>query len=160
MNKTLSQRAFTVVELLLYMGLVSILLLVLTQIFSSSIDVKLESQATSSVDQDSRFILARLMYDIGRSDSVTIPANPGDTSNLLSLNIGSESVTYSLQNGDLLLSGSNLNSFNTSITSISFQRIGDSGGKPTIQVSFTIQSKITKRGLPEQKTIDTTIGLR
>ena len=46
------QKGFSLVELLLYMGLFSILLASLMQLFGAIIAVRLESEATSAVLQD------------------------------------------------------------------------------------------------------------
>src|SRR3990172_6790072 len=51
-----SRRGFTIIELILYMGMLSILLAVLSQIFVSILNVQLESQSSSSIEQDSRYI--------------------------------------------------------------------------------------------------------
>jgi len=65
-----TQRGLTLVEMLLYMAVFSILLTVLLQIFFSALDVQLESKATSGVDQDGTYIMARLTYDIQRAQAV------------------------------------------------------------------------------------------
>ena len=69
------KRAFTIIELLIYMGLLAGLITILGTVLSQVIDVQLESQAISAVEQDGRFILARLNYDLHRVASVTTPAS-------------------------------------------------------------------------------------
>src|SRR5260221_10945575 len=80
------QRGFTLMELLLYMGIFSVLLVVLMQLFTSILSLHAESQATSSVDQDGNFALMRLAYDIHRSSSIVTPAL-GASSRTLTLKI-------------------------------------------------------------------------
>src|SRR5688572_24260327 len=68
-----SQKGFSLVELLIVMGLMSILLLVLTDMFTSMLNVQTSTKAHSSVTEDGRFILSRLSYDVQRASSVTTP---------------------------------------------------------------------------------------
>jgi hypothetical protein len=75
------------------------------------------------------------------------------------------SGTYSLVDGNLILEAggipNRLNSLDTSLTSLSFTRLGNVGGKPTVQVSFDIESNITKRGnVNETRSYQTTLGIR
>ena len=108
------KKGFTLVEILLYMALLSIFLLTLVDILVSVLDVQLESQATSAVDIDSRFISSRLNYDILRASAIVTPASLGDVSDNLVMTIGGAGYTYSLSGGNLVLndgsSGNNLNS--------------------------------------------------
>lgn len=157
-------QGFTLVEIILYMVLLSIFLLTLVDVLVSVLDVQLESQATSAVDFDSRYITSRLNYDISRSSAISMPANLGDTSGSLVLTIGGASYTYSLSGGDLVLddsaSSENLNSSESQITFLSFQKVGNSGGHDTVKVNFTIQSQAVRTSGPEVRNIETTIGAR
>src|SRR3989344_3435349 len=88
---------FTLVELLISMGLLAIILSVLTSLFVSVIEAQLESQATSSVDQDGRFVLARLSYDIHRADGVNgiiTPSTLGGQGPTLQIAISGTTSTY------------------------------------------------------------------
>ena len=162
--KDISERiakGYTLVELLLYMGILSILLVVLLQIFSSLIDIQLDTQDTSVVEQDSKLILLRLLYDINRADLVTIPGSLGETSDTLQLTIGPTQYVYLLQNGSLYLSAtssSQLNGIDTTISGVSFTRVGNNTGKNQIKISYTITSKQAQKA--DTKTVNTTIGLR
>jgi hypothetical protein len=55
----------------------------------------------------------------------------------------------------------NLNGTDTQLDSISFKSIGNPDGKPTIQIVYTVRSKIIiQGGGTEAQTINTTIGTR
>ncbi len=157
------QRGFTLVEMVLYMGLLSLLLVVMVDLFAASLDVQLESQAVSSVDRDGRFILSRFTYDINRADSIVSPTL-GLQANTLQLLIGGVSYTYTLNNGNIQLTNSFgtdlLNSFDSTISNMSFQRLGNTTGKHSIRFLFTITSKTTRPAGPETKQFQTTIGVR
>ena len=53
-----------------------------------------------------------------------------------------------------------LNGFNTRVTNLSFLRVGNSGGKNSIQISYTINSLTIQNKGTETKTIQTTLGIR
>lgn len=158
-----TQKGFTLVELIIYMGMMTVILVVLTQIFTSLLDLRLESEASSSVEQDSRFILSRIIYDIHRAQSITSPASLGETSTTLQLGIDGVTHTYSLQGTDLELataSAQQVNSHDIEVSNVSFRRLGNTTGKHAIQVTYTVNSKTQRPGGPESKTITTTVGLR
>ena len=136
----------------------------MVSIFASSLDVQLESQSTSAVAQDGRFLLLRFYYDIQNAGSISIPASPGVTSNSLQINVGGINYTYSTVFGNIQLTNNNgtdtLNSFDTTISNVSFQRLADATGKDNIKILFTVTSKSLRTGISEAKTFQTTVGLR
>src|ERR1035437_6940241 len=79
------------------MSILSMLILVLSNVFSSIIDSQVESKAYSAVDMDGRYILAKLAYDFQSADSLhdslVIPA-PGASGNTLKININSVDYIY------------------------------------------------------------------
>lgn len=165
MKKNKSE-GFTLVELILYMGIFTIMLVVLFEIFTSIIDVQLESSSTSSVSQDARFLFSRLMYDISQAQDITNPYSLGSSSASLQLIESTGTYMYSITNGVLNLTNSTTNttdsitSVDTSISNLHFTRLGNSNGKNTIQVGFTLTGKTVKRGGAETQTFQTTIGIR
>ena len=85
----MKHRGFTLIELLVYMGIFSILLVVLTEMLVSILNLQLDSTATSSVDQDNRFIQQRLTYDIQRAKSFTVSSDQ----KTLNLSVGTSTFT-------------------------------------------------------------------
>ncbi len=159
-----SKRSYTLIELLMFMGLFSILLVVFTQVLTSILDVRTESESISSVEQDGNFLLNRFTYDIPRATSINQPAAVGLTSDTLNIIIDGIAYIYSLNGGNLELnvnSGVNqLNSVNTSISNLSFIRIGNDDGKDTLRISYTVTSRIERISGLESKSYQTTVGLR
>src|SRR3989338_4665964 len=139
MKKKQSILGFTLLELVLYIGIFSILLMVFVQFFSSILDVGQESAAISSVNQDSQFILDRLSFDIHRAQSITTPGVLGEITNSLQIAIDGINYTYYLGSGNLLLSNDSginmLNGFDTTVSNVTFRKIGNIGGKDTIILS-------------------------
>ncbi|KKR39594.1 hypothetical protein A2210_03340 [Candidatus Woesebacteria bacterium RIFOXYA1_FULL_40_18] len=159
------QKGITIVEIILYLALLSIFMLVLLDIFMGGINLQFESEGTSAVQTDGQFIMARLMSDLKNADSVTTPQILGVSSPSLVFISSGVTFTYSLAGGVLSLTRSGetlaLNSLETNVTALNFTRLGNVGGKPTIKIDLTIESKTLRPGLkPETRSYQTTFGLR
>lgn len=159
-----SKGGFTLVELLVYIGIFSILITVMAQIFSSIVDSQLDAETTTSVAQDGQYLYSRLIYDIHTAQLVASPSALGDSGPVLTLSKNGTSYTYKVNNHNLEVStGSTsaaLNSYDTEISNLQFQRIGNVSGKHTIRISFTITSKGQSQGGKEIRNFQTTAGLR
>lgn len=116
------KKGFTLIELLLYMALVIIFLGILTNLFVSVLDIKNESTAQSSIEQDGRFILSRLLYDANVAGSDAIALN------------------YSLVGEDLILNNEKLNSSEIKVLEFTTLSLGNISGKKSLQVKFKLEA--------------------
>ncbi len=163
-----SQRGVTVVELLLYMAILSVLLTILTSVFISALDVQSESNASSSVEQDGNYIIARLAYDMHRANSINFPASDGATStDNFQIIINAVNYKYSVDsNNNLILTVSsvpnNLNGYGSSISNFSVLRLGNGVGKieDTLKINFTVTSRTKRQSGYEIKDFETNLSLR
>ena len=170
-----NKKGFTLIELILYMGIFSSLLMVLVQLFGSIVTVNLESEATSAVSQDGRYMLNEMTYTLRQAKTYTLPdvgtANAG--SQLQFTTAGGTTYTYALstapagQQNLLISDGSTtqqLNSYGTKVSNVNFIRLEStpSTGTPkgTITVSFTLTSTTRESKGSQQQTFQTTIGGR
>lgn len=156
---------FSIIELIIYMGIISVLLVILTQIFTSSIDTQLESSADSTADQNINFILTRLQYDLHRADSIVSPANPGDSGSLLELDIGGTSYTYQLTDTQLQLTSPApaqlISDSATTVTDFVVTRIGNGDAEDTVQINLGLSSQtVTSRGTTQSRQLQTTVSIR
>lgn len=155
---------FTLIELVIYLGITMTLLLLLMELLAAIFSAQLTSNATSAVASDGRYIYTRLIYDINRAESVSIPANLGDTSQTLEATVNGNQIVYSIINGNLTITDqqdtNTLNSIDTNISNVSFKRVGNANGKHTFQIKYTISSNIQDNGTQEVKSFQTTAGLR
>ncbi|MGI8419813.1 MAG: PilW family protein [Candidatus Levyibacteriota bacterium] len=160
-------RGFTLIELIIYIGILSVLLGVMSSVFTTVVDVQLESNATASVDQDGRYLLGKLLHDFQANTPVVIkqPKDPGTQTNYLQLNLNNSlsDTIYSVDgNGNLQLTESSasaqLNSYDTNISSFSATRIGLNDSHDTVRVSFTIRSRTKERSGYETKTFTSTFA--
>jgi uncharacterized protein (TIGR02599 family) len=154
-------QGFTLVELILYMAIFSILLIIMVQMFGSVFDIQTETEATSSVAQDGRYILNRMSYDLMQAQALLVV-----NSSALNFVVSGSTDSYYFSNGNLEftngLSGATdqLNSSDTNITSLIFTKAGNVNGKSTVQVIFTLTGKTIKSSGIETKTFETTLGTR
>ena len=157
---------FTIIELLLYMGLFSILITIIGGLFFSILQLRLEAETVSSVQQDSNFIIGRLKYDLNGATGVTSPASPGQTATVLTFVKSATTYTYTLSGTDLLLAVSgqppvSLNGYNTQVLAFNVTRLGNPGGFPYLNISFTLSGKsVFINQQPETKIFTTGISLR
>lgn len=158
------KQGFTIIEMLVYMGILAIFLVVMSGAFVSILNLQLESEGTSGVQQDGQYILSRMIYDIQRSSGITTPSGAGSNSPSLVANgnlfsYAWDSVSKNLVYTDLVGSPVNLNSNETLVTYANFQRLSG-GTKDTFQVTLTLKSVAVKKSGPEIRNVTTTIGLR
>src|SRR3989344_4734952 len=159
-----SKKGFTLIELLLFLGLFSVVMLVLTTLFASIVQRQLEVESVSASESDATYLLSRLQYDIGRADTITYPANPGNADDTMDVVIGGQTFSYELNGMNLELTTPTstyvLNSVGTTISNVSFEHIGNISGNPTVRISMDITSVAADASGPETATINTTISVR
>jgi len=158
------QRGVTLIEILIVMGLLSTLLIVIATIFTSAVDVQQQSNSYSATNSSGRFIMQRLDWDISHASIVNTPSVLGTSSSNLNLTISGNSYNYVLNGNDLQLTDNigtdNLNSNDVTVSGLNFQILGNSGGKPTIQYSFTLTSIVKNHGNSSVQSFTGTEGLR
>jgi type II secretory pathway component PulJ len=164
------QKGASLVELLIYFALLGIILVIAVDIMLATGEFSLESASKNELQDNARFINARLAYDIRQADSITTPANLGDSSNTLVLLIGTETHTYSLVGANLeyqketgpppTTQTANINSNFIEVNSLSFQRLGTTNGKHTIKITLELEATKSGKGNPEQKIFETVVGTR
>ncbi len=163
-KKSTSTAGYTLVEVLMFMGLFSMFLVLLTNMFATILETQQRSLATSYVEQTGRFVLARLMYDVHRATSITTPAAAGSTDTSLDLNIDGVPYSYSIDNGVFQLSNSSgvhdLHAGQVTVSNFSLTRIGNVNGKHTLQLSFDVESVVPDTTGIQSRTFSTTLGIR
>ncbi len=157
------KKAFSLIELIIFMGIFSILIFIFTDIFVSALKTKTLEEATASVNQDANFILTKLQYDVNNASSITQP-ELGATSGSLYMTIDGVGVLYRINAGSLErvvgTEAISLNGYNSTITSLSFRNIGIPEGKSSVKIFLTIESKGKVNNRSEVINLETTAGLR
>lgn len=164
----MKKKGFSLIELIIYMGLLSMLLVILSQVFTSIIQSRLDSESTASIDQDANYLLSRFTYDISRAQGISEPqdyASNHNPSTALTITVGSDSYRYIVNAGNLQLTNALgtdiLNSYNSTISNLLFTRIGN-GASPSvydsIKINFTITSKVTRSSGKEARNYEITVA--
>lgn len=165
-SKIKASAGFTIVELLIYLGLFTIFLTITTQMFTDSLHVVSESTSLSGIQQDGRFILSQMTSAIRKASSITTPSSNGATSQTLSVVINSNTNTYSVdENNNLVLTNNlgthMLTSYSSSISAFTVTRLGNPGGvEHTLKISFTLSSREENATGAEVQTFQTTVAKR
>lgn len=157
-------------ELLVYMGILPMLLITLASVFGTIVDTQLESEASSSIDKDGKYIMAKLAYDF-KSANAADTANYGIVSpsasssgQVLKLKLNSFIYTYEASNsGSLQLTSPNLYDLtgsDSSISALMFRRLGPGNNTDTISMSFRLSSKIHRKGTQDYKDFQTTFSMQ
>ena len=164
MKYTPRQTGFTLIEAMIVMTLLAVFLTGLTSLFVRAVDIQSKSEAYSATVSDGRFMMARLNYDITRASAISTPASLGSTSATIVMTISGTTYTYAVSSGNLQLtdgSGTDrLNSSGSSVSGLTFQRLGNSGGKESIRYSFTLTSSVRHVSGNDIRTFNNTVERR
>ncbi len=158
----------TLIELLIYIAVLGIILLVVTDLLSQTLEASVKSQVRNEVEENSRLIFERIKYDVRRANAITIPANLGETQNSLTLTINGQPLTFSKIGNALFITNGLISDPITTnevvVDSISFQKIGSklesNGGKPTLKINLILRGLRTTKQGTLTKSWATTLGLR
>lgn len=163
-KKISSSRGFSLIELVVYMGVFAVFISITTSIFTTVLGVQIESQSTSTVQQNGTYLIERLSYDIHRAEDINIPVSAGIQTQELELLINGEVFTYSLNMGTLELTNNSgthtMNSSDITITNLSFLRLGNPGGKHSLTIDIAFESTLADASGPEELSLHTTLGIR
>lgn len=158
------KKATTIVELTLYMGLLSIFLVILFDLFSQIISTQTRSVAVSLVQTNGNFLLSKLTHDINQASAISNPLSLGSSATTMTLTIGSTNASYAVSNGRLVMTDSsgtfNLNDVDTTLSDFVVTRIGNSGGKAGLKIVFTLTSNVADNSSIKTKTYQTFASLR
>jgi type II secretory pathway pseudopilin PulG len=135
---------FTLVEILVYMGLLTVFMFLLTSIFLSILETQAESVSTVTVEQESQYIMARMQYDLGRADEILTPPGLGDTSDEVVVSLDGQTVAFRLVGtqlqrqvgGDTL----RLNATGLAVTTWQARRLGNEDGKHALEITMNVAS--------------------
>ena len=158
-----NKKGFSLVETLVYFTLLSIILLVLTDLFLSLSESFLESRSKVTIETEGEYAIRRMVYDIRRTDSIVSPINPGGVSSTLELDINGINHTYSLNNSTIKLDDGQVNSLTSntvSVQQLTFTNISTASAKPTVRINFSLDSTTTTKAGVESKDFETVVSLR
>ncbi len=164
MKVNLREKGVTIAELVVYMGILSIVLLLFVQLFALIVNKQLETESVSSVQQDSNYLLLKFNHDFQQMDSITLPSQPGQTSLVLKCATNMLETQYLVENQRLIASTSGtkiqLNGYDTIVSNPLFIRLGNGSSNDVVRITFDITSKAKKQSGSEYYQFNSTFGLR
>lgn len=141
-----TKNAFTLVETLLYIALVSIILLSLTTFMSAIISTQSKNEAIFEVDQQATLAMQRITEAIRNADNINSPGIGASSStlSLASTTVGENPTIFNLNSNKIYVTlGVNspveLTTENVIITNLTFKNMTPVGSPDaqSIKISFT-----------------------
>jgi hypothetical protein len=155
------KKGVSLIELLVYVALLSIIILVLYDVFVVTGYTKITEIANSELSTNANYIISQVTYSVRSAETLTTP-NPGTSGQSLILNGGA--VTFVFANGELIKSedaiSAPVHTDDIILDSLSFQHITPSAIAPSVLMTFTAHSRHLGQGGPISKTFQTAISLR
>lgn len=160
-----NKNSFTIIEFLIYIGILSIILLVFLDLLVSLTRMRTENESTSNVQQDSSYLINKFIYDIHQAKIISNPLHPPGQSNVLNVTINGTGYSYATDSAKNLIMSDGvtnyqLNGYDTQITSILFTRLGQDDIHDVIKIKFTVTSRVKNPAGYESQLYETVIGLR
>ena len=157
MNK--SEKGFTLIETLIYVGIFSIVALSLTGILWNTLRVNSNQQAANEVDENLRYIMSVLGEKVRSSTMV----DTATSSTLVLKNSSYEDITFSVTGGALYLQEGGalsvaLTSNKVTVDSLTFNKIEMAGAKDGVRVDITLSYNSDKPELAFSKNLISSIN--
>lgn len=100
-NHPRQQSGFSLLELLIYIAIFSIMAVVIASVFLFLNKGRGKSEAIAEINSNLRFGAEKIIQDIRLASAVTIPASAGATSDTLTMNVSGQNLTYCVSSGQL-----------------------------------------------------------
>ncbi len=163
--KPKKMNGFTLVETVIYLALFGIMFTGAVTVAYSTAELGKRNQAVAMVQQEGDFLVAKINWVLSGAQSVMSPAaGPGEV--LTVSKYDGSTVTVGISEGDMFIQESGepvvLNSANTKVVSLTFQRFRESGGginPERVEAAFTLSS-LTENGAAVTQDFSTAVYLR
>jgi len=149
---------FTLVEIVIYAGLLSVVLLLTTNFLYQVINFKLNHQVATSLFQNSFFALNKISQDVRRANSLISPVDADFTDSLV-LETEAGQIDYQIETGTLMRNDQALTDEKVIVIlsppETGFRKIGQS-----VQVKMKFRTNLKPFGQPAKEVdYQTTISL-
>ncbi len=164
-----TKKAFTLIEVLLYMSLTSVLVLMIAMLWVTASDTRDRGEAMSIVSSEATSIISKLTQTIRNASAVNTPTigNSGSTLSLVMASAANSPTGIALSGGNITITeGSNpantLNSNRVTISSLTFRNVTENFavGSVRIEITVTYINTTGKPALDYSQTFYATATLR
>ena len=97
------QRGMSLIELLVYIAIVSIVVVVLSATYISFINIRAKTEAVVTTDTALRYVAETLTRDVERANTIIAPVQ-GATGTTITLMHGTSTIIYTLENSRIVRS--------------------------------------------------------
>lgn len=142
------KKAFTLVELILYVALASMMVIVVAAYYGSILDVEQKSEAENTVDTEATFLMQSITQNIRNASAITLPTagNSASSLTLVMTNSAVNPTVIDLNAGDVRITEGvvptatpvSLKSNRINVTSLTFTNLTRSGSSGIIRVAMTV----------------------
>lgn len=140
-----SEDGFSLIELLLYMTLASVILLVVSVFSFSLIQARIKNQTVAEVEQQGIQVMQTFTQTIRNAEGITVPGQ-GGSGNTLTLDVvtaGDDPTTFSDVSGVIQMTeGTNptvdLTSSRVIASNLTFENLSRDNTPGTVRISFTL----------------------
>ncbi|PIS05229.1 MAG: hypothetical protein COT81_02345 [Candidatus Buchananbacteria bacterium CG10_big_fil_rev_8_21_14_0_10_42_9] len=112
----LPKNGFTLLELLVYIGILSFVLVVIAGVFITFGQGKGKVDARAEINQNLSLIIGKIQQDLQDADSVSTPSSTNDATSSLSMDVNGTTVSYATSSDSTLFtrtSGSDTQTINS-----------------------------------------------
>lgn len=162
----MNNKGFTLLEFLLYIGLVGIILTVSGAIGLNVLFGKAKLMTIEEVSQNARFVMEKISLDIRNAEIIDTPSQ-GETSSVLTLQKSNGNIEYELVSGVLSRKEGNgsyldLTSSEVTVTNLAFSNISysDTPGTVRVQMTMKLVNPENRQEYNFEKTFYTTANIR
>jgi len=139
------QPGFTLIEMLLYIALSSIMLLALTQFFGLALSIRVKAQSVAEIEQQGAVVM-KLMTQIIRNASAITAPTAGAASSSLTVTVPATAKSptiFDLSNGILRVkegasSTINLTDNRVAVSNLTFSNLSGTAERGTVRIRFTL----------------------
>ena len=156
------KRGMTLIELLLYTALLSIILTILYQLFIISSFQRINEVVEDELYINARIIMRELNQSVKNATAITVPAM-GASGSTLSLSGGQIVYSVNAQGVFIKTEGAattDVGNGEALVESIAFYQLGPSTATPTVKVVFTLLGRHLQETGERRETFQTAITMR
>ncbi len=157
------KRGFTLMELAVVIGVMSIVGLASVAIFYRALRGTNKSDTIKRVNQNSQLVLevmSRFIRNAKRVQAVGMGDCPGTSNNITLLGSDDKTVQFTLQNGRVASNGSYISDPSVLISNLQFSCTRTSGAPDSIQINFNTVATASANDAQTVQDYNTTINLR
>lgn len=145
MKKNHSQSGFTIIELLLYVAISSVILLVISLFLQTLLESRIKNQTIAEVEQQGLQVMQMITQTARNAEAITSPAQGASAATLTLdvITVANDPTIFDLASGVIRITegtGSAVSLTNSRITasSLTFQNLSLTSTPGTIRIQFTL----------------------